>query len=158
MSIDIGRRIAHEILQSQTRTPILEQPPEKAGFKEQPQPLSYFYPPHHYETVEGSDSLVLYDLKVPPGHLFHIHQVANNWFEDCFADWKIDGARFERVERWISSINAPLVIKDRFILAYNSVKWIFYNQSDESVIAEVLIDGMIWLYDDWKKYAASAKV
>jgi len=150
MSVDIGRQIAQEILKSQTRTSII-QPPEKGGFKEQPRPLSYYYNPHQYATVEAGETETIYDFTVPGSHVLHVHQVANNWFEECYADWKIDGARFERVERWISSINTPLVIKDRCILAYKNVKWIFYNKCDEDVLAETLIDGIIYHVDDIKK-------
>jgi len=151
MSLDIGRQIAQEILKSQSRTSIIGQPPEQAGFKEHPRPLSYYYTPHQYQTIEAGDTVTLFDFVVPGSHVLHVHQVANNWYEDTYSEWKVDGARFEKVERWISSINTPLVIKDRFVCAYKNVKWITFNKSDGSILSEVLIDGIVYHLDDWKK-------
>ena len=89
---------------------------------------------------------------VPGNHVFHIHQVANNFFTDTYSHWIVDGARFEKVERFIADINSPLDVRNRYICSYSSVKWITYNNSKEAVISEILMDGVIWLLTDFQKF------
>jgi len=155
LSLEEGQKIAQAILQAQMIA--REIPPATIGgdgkieLKEQPRPLSYYYRPHKYKTVEPGTHEIIYDFNVPGNRVFHIHQVANNWFRDTFSEWKLDGVRLEKVERWISSINSPLVIKDRFLVAYHNVKWITYNNSDSAIISEALLDGLVWALPDWLK-------
>lgn len=157
MSLEYGRRIAETILEAQSRELQTEKEVKQARFKELPRPVSYYYDPHRYATVEAGETKTLYDFKLPKNRVFHIHQVANNWFHDTYSIWKLDGARVEKVERWISSINSPLVIKDRYLVAYNSVKWITVNNSLESIISETLLDGLVWLLSDFELFIKQRK-
>ena len=123
---------------------------QQQQFQETPRPLAYYYPPHHYVSISPKTKTTIYEFTVPPNHVFHIHQIANNWFTDTYSIWSIDGTVFEKVERWISSINAPLTIKDRYIVAYNNVRWTTYNNSRNTIISEVVLDGEIYLVADYK--------
>jgi len=151
-----AREIADAIIQGQVigQNIKITIPPSETGmrmtFTELPRPLSYYYQPHKYVTIPGGYKATLFDFPVPGNHVLHIHQIANNWFNDTYSDWSIDGARFEKVERWISSLNAPLTVKDRYIVAYKNVKWITFNNGKDAIISEVLIDGVVYLLDDWK--------
>jgi hypothetical protein len=155
-----ARRIAEAIIQGQVigQNIKIEVPASSNGkftFKELPRPLSYYYQPHKYVTIPGGFKATFFEWWLPDNHVLHIHQVANNFFMDTYSDWIIDGVRFEKVERWISSLNAPLNVKDRYIVAYKNVKWITFNKGKEDIISEVLIDGVVYLLDDWKSLLGS---
>lgn len=147
-SLRVGRRIADDILASQHETFQVEA--DKFKYKEMPRPLSYYYRPHQYATVQPKEMKIIYDFTVPYDHVLHIHQVANNYFVDTVSEWKIDGATFEKVLRFIADINNPPVIKDRYIVAYHSVAWNTTNNSNKAILSEVLIDGIVYHIDDWK--------
>lgn len=152
MSLEHAKRIAEAILQAQligrTIQPVI---PKPFQFEEAPRPLSYYYQPHQHKSVEANTSEMIFEFTVPPGHLLHLHQIANNWYVDSYAHFEIDGARIETVERVISHINTPLDISHRYIVANNRVTWKTFNNSSEAIESHCLIDGVIYLVSDWKR-------
>lgn len=151
MSLEIGQRIAEEILRNQARKQQAVADKTVATWKELPRPLSYYYRPHQYATISSKTTQTLFDFTLRKNHVLWIMQVASNWWETTWSEWKVDGEAIDKVERWISNINTPLVIKDRYLLAYKNVQWIVHNDSQVQIIAEVLIDGVVYHLDDWKK-------
>ena len=120
-------------------------------FVETPKPLAYYYKPHQYETVPAGEHVVIYSFNVPPEHVLHIEQVANNWFEDTYIEWEVDRVLMEKIERFLASINSPVDIRHRYIIAKDKVQWTAYNNSTEDIISEVVCDGTIYHINDWKR-------
>lgn len=142
----IAKALAKEVRSIQP--PILPLP-EK--LEQKPHPVSLLYPPLQYRNVEPGTSEIIYDFTVPAGCVFHIELVGNNCFEDTYALWTCDGTLVEKVEREIGSINNPVSIRHRWLAAQHSVKWKFFNNSNVTVPAAVVIDGTIYLKSDFEK-------
>ena len=156
MSLSHAERIAESIILAQ-EIARLQTAKVQNGFKEMPRTLAYYYRPHQYATVAPGETKIIYDFNVPSNHVFHILQVGNTYFFNTYSIWRVDGVNLERVERIISDINSPLQIGDRQLYAFQNVRWITHNDSDESIISNVLIDGKIYHIDDFKKLLGTIK-
>ena len=107
-------------------------------------PLSVLYNPHQYKQVKSGESATLYYFKVPKGMVLFIEKIANNWFENTYYIFKIDGERvYDKLERSIASLNNPLVIKPPYVVK-NYIKWEVYNNSDYDWTFTVFCDGKLY--------------
>jgi len=159
----MGQRIAESIVRKQREQQTAQaqqqqQPPQSSEWHELPRPLAYYYQPHQFQQIPPQTKQVLYDFTLRDNHVLWIMQVASNWWDSTWSEWRIDGATIETVYRWINNINSPLVVSDRYLIAYKTVQWIVHNDSDVSIMAEVLLDGVVYHLEDWKKMNKVGKV
>jgi hypothetical protein len=118
-------------------------------FKELPKGLSYYYSPHQTKTVKAGERVTVWSFKVPPNHIFHIEYIGTNWYPDTYLLLIVDGSQLDKWERFVGEINAPLNVKGRFIFAKQEVNVIAVNNSTEDVIYDILIDGSVYLSEDF---------
>jgi len=100
-----------------------------------------FFKPYQFATVAAGESGTVFLLKVPSGHRAYIQRTANNWFQNTYLNWKVDGELVEKVERMIAPTPAPKP-ESPPIIAVDSIEWIAFNNSDSSHTFEVLQDGI----------------
>ena len=100
-----------------------------------------FFKTFQYAIVAAGSSGTIFSLKVPAGHKAYIQRTGNNWFQDTYFEWKVDGEIIEKVERMIAPTPAPKP-ESPPIIAVDSIKWIAYNNSDSSHKFGVLQDGI----------------
>lgn len=148
---DHPKRVAEAIIRAQQTNRHITLP-QTNGVICFPRTVAYYYRPHQIKNVASYSSEIVYDFSLPTNKIFHIHRIANNWYENTYSIWKVDGVSIEdRIERFISDINSPLNIKDRYLVARNNVKWITFNNSSKAIVTEVLIDGVVWDVVEWER-------
>ena len=100
-----------------------------------------FTKPYQYATVAAGETKRVFFLKVPKGHKAYIQRTGNNWFQNTYWEWKVDGELVEKVERLIAPVH---ITKPEVppIIAIDKIEWIAHNNSDSSHIFEVLQDGI----------------
>ena len=100
-----------------------------------------FFKPYQYATIAAGASGIIFSLKVPAGHKAYIQRTGNNWFQNTYFEWKVDGEIIEKVERMIAPVPAAKP-ESPPIVAVDSIEWIAYNNSDSQHTFEVLQDGI----------------
>lgn len=159
--LEHGKRIAELLIQSQDITeklkammPTIPTPMPTYVFKELPKGISqYGCNPHQSDTVPANERKSIWYFKVPPGHIFHVEQIGTNWYPDTYMLFIVDGSILEKWERFVGEINALVDVRRRFIIASNDVRVIAVNNSANDVIYDVIIDGTVYLAEDFYEVA-----
>ncbi len=100
-----------------------------------------FFKPYQYAAVAAGESGTIFSLKVPSGCKAYIQRTGNNWFQNTYFEWRVDGELVEKVERMIAPVPAPKP-ESPPIKAVEKIEWIAFNNSDSSHTFEVLQDGI----------------
>lgn len=103
-----------------------------------------FPDPYQTKTIPANGKGIVYEMRVDAGMTAFISAVANNWFQDTFLVWRVDGMPVEsKIAREIAPVNAPRIF-DPPILAHSTVQWEAFNNSSSEVTFEVLCDGTMY--------------
>jgi len=108
-------------------------------------PFSQFGKIHQYKTVGAGKSARVFYLKIPNSCVGFLNQIGNNWFDNTYYVWKIDGAVVEnKIERMIGEINSPKEFEPPFLVV-DKIEFFAYNNDTTSHTFEVLCDGVAYL-------------
>ena len=100
-----------------------------------------FFKPFQTAVIAAGASGVVFTLKVPSGCKAYIQRTANNWFENTYYEWRVDGELVEKVERMVAPTPAPKP-ESPPIVAVDKIEWIAFNNSTSSHNFGVLQDGI----------------
>jgi hypothetical protein len=108
-------------------------------------PFSQFGKVHQYKEIAAGESGRVYYLKIPDSCVGFIQQVANNYFDNTYLVWKIDGATVEnKIERMIGKINNPKEFNPPF-LVQDKIEFWAYNNDTIAHTFEVVCDGVAYM-------------
>jgi hypothetical protein len=101
--------------------------------------------PHQHKLVKSKSSDVVFEFKIPKGHVGFINKVANSWYPNTYLEFIVDW-EVVKVEREIAPINKPEEF-DPPILVRNFVRWVAYNNDTSDHYFEVFCDGVLYKLD-----------